>query len=210
MSASKSANRRPAGTALAAAPSHFLIDAELDPFGFHLFDATVDMRLLELEIRNAVAQQATQAIALFENNHVVPDPRQLLRRRQAGGSGTDDGHFPAGLELRWLRTNPAFFPALVDDRMLDRLDPYRLGVDIERTSGFARRRTDAAGKVREIVGRVQNSQRLLPVAPVNQVVPVGMMLLTGQPVLQNGMPQSMQRAPCTLACSSLRTLMNSR
>ena len=35
----------------------------------------------------------------------------------------------------------------------------------------------------------------------------GMMLLTGQPELQNGVPQSMQRAPCwrALASSSVRT-----
>ena len=37
----------------------------------------------------------------------------------------------------------------------------------------------------------------------------GMMLLTGQPLLQNGMPQSMQRAPCTSACSSVRPTTNS-
>ena len=46
---------------------------------------------------------------------------------------------------------------------------------------------------------MQHIQRLLPVAFVNQIVPVGMMLFTGQPLLQNGMPQSMQRAPCVLA-----------
>ncbi|CFW31564.1 Uncharacterised protein [Bordetella pertussis] len=37
-----------------------------------------------------------------------------------------------------------------------------------------------------------------------------MMLLTGQPLLQNGMPQSMQRAACCLACSSFRCRTNSR
>jgi hypothetical protein len=37
----------------------------------------------------------------------------------------------------------------------------------------------------------------------------GMMLLTGQPLLQNGVPQSMQRAPCTLACSSASVMTNS-
>src|SRR5260221_3493220 len=36
-----------------------------------------------------------------------------------------------------------------------------------------------------------------------------MMLLTGQPVMQNGVPQSMQRAPCVLAFSSSRTSTNS-
>ena len=37
----------------------------------------------------------------------------------------------------------------------------------------------------------------------------GMMLLTGQPLLQNGVPQSMQRAACTLACLSSRPMTNS-
>jgi hypothetical protein len=36
-----------------------------------------------------------------------------------------------------------------------------------------------------------------------------MMLLTGQPLLQNGVPQSMQRAPCTLAWSAFRPMTNS-
>jgi hypothetical protein len=38
----------------------------------------------------------------------------------------------------------------------------------------------------------------------------GMMLLTGQPDMQNGVPQSMQRAPCTFASSSVRCKVNSR
>src|SRR5215471_17553575 len=37
-----------------------------------------------------------------------------------------------------------------------------------------------------------------------------MMLLIGQPVWQNGMPQSMQRAPCVEASSSVSAKMNSR
>ena len=37
----------------------------------------------------------------------------------------------------------------------------------------------------------------------------GMMLLTGQPELQKGVPQSMQRAACTLACASSRPTTNS-
>ena len=37
----------------------------------------------------------------------------------------------------------------------------------------------------------------------------GMMLFTGQPLLQNGMPQSMQRAPSTFASSSVKAATNS-
>jgi hypothetical protein len=36
-----------------------------------------------------------------------------------------------------------------------------------------------------------------------------MMLLTGQPDWQNGMPQSMQRAPCVLASASVKCSTNS-
>ena len=37
----------------------------------------------------------------------------------------------------------------------------------------------------------------------------GMMLLTGQPLLQNGVPQSMQRAACLLAWASSSPMTNS-
>ena len=37
----------------------------------------------------------------------------------------------------------------------------------------------------------------------------GMMLLTGQPLLQNGVPQSMQRAACTWVSSALSPITNS-
>ena len=37
----------------------------------------------------------------------------------------------------------------------------------------------------------------------------GMMLFTGQPLLQKGIPQSMQRAPCTFASSSVNATINS-
>ena len=61
---------------------------------------------------------------------------------------------------------------------------------------FAGRRADAAGELRKLLEAVQGVERLAVVAAEDQIVPVGMMLLIGQPVWQNGMPQSMQRAPC--------------
>src|SRR5262249_38644293 len=45
-------------------------------------------------------------------------------------------------------------------------------VDVERAGGFARRRTDTAGHLRKVVGGVQVARSLLPVAAVDQVVPV--------------------------------------
>src|SRR5690606_11407777 len=104
--------------------------------------------------------------------HIVTDTRQLLRRRQAGRTGTDDGHALAGLELGRLRHDPAHLPGLVDDGVLDRLDAYRIIVDVQCTGRLAGRRADAAGEFREVVGRMQILDRLEPLAVVNEIVPV--------------------------------------
>ncbi len=71
-----------------------------------------------------------------------------------------------------LRCDPAVFPRLVGDRVLDRLDADRVVVDVERARRLARRRAHASGELREIVGRVQRLDRALPVLLVNEVVPV--------------------------------------
>jgi hypothetical protein len=76
--------------------------------------------------------------------------------------------------------------------VLDRLDAHRVGVDVERAGGFAGRRADAAGEVGEVVGRVQDLDRLLPVAAETRSFQSGMMLFTGQPLLQKGC-----RSPCS-------------
>src|SRR5262249_30080904 len=60
----------------------------------------------------------------------------------------------------------------VGDRAFDGLDGDRVVVDVERAGGLARRRADTAGDLGEIVGRVQVARRLLPVAAIDQVVPV--------------------------------------
>ncbi len=120
-----------------------LVDAELDAFGAHLLDAPVDVMLLHLEIGNAVAQQPADAVVLLEQDDVVSGARKLLRARHACGSGADDRDALARLDRRRLRHDPAFFPTLVDDEVLDRLDADRIVVDVERAGRLARRRADA-------------------------------------------------------------------
>ena len=72
------------------------IGDELDAFGRHLLHAPVDPVLLHLEVRDAVAQQAADAIAFLEHRHPVARARQLLRRGQARGTATDHRHAFAG------------------------------------------------------------------------------------------------------------------
>eukprot|EP00042_Codosiga_hollandica_P012252 m.27506 g.27506 ORF g.27506 m.27506 type:complete len:361 (+) comp39781_c0_seq1:890-1972(+) len=149
--------------------------AELDALGLHLLDAAVDVGLLHLEVRNAVAQQAADAVVLLEHRDAVADASQLLRRSQASRAGADDGNLLAGLHLGRLGRDPAFGPGAVDDGVLDGLDPHGVVIDVQRAGRLARCRADAAGELGEVVGAVQHGDRVLPVlsaALVDQVVEV--------------------------------------
>ena len=150
-----------------------LIDAEFDALRAHLFDASIDVILLHLEVRYAVAQQATDTVIFLEQNHVVAGARELLCTRHSGRTRADDGDALASPDRGRLRHYPALFPALVDNEVLDRLDTYRIIIDVERARRLARCRTNPTGELRKIVGRVQHIERLPPLMPVNQVVPIG-------------------------------------
>ena len=56
--------------------------------------------------------------------------------------------------------------------LLDQLDRHRRLIDAQHAGSFARRRADAAGELRKIVGRMQTADRALPAAVIHEVVPV--------------------------------------
>ena len=68
------------------------------PSAAHLLDAPVDEVLLHLEIRDAVAQQAADAVALLEHRDGVAGARQLLRGGQTRRAGADHGDALAGAD----------------------------------------------------------------------------------------------------------------
>src|SRR5688500_4504561 len=73
--------------------------------------------------------------------------------------------------LRLLRFQPLRDRA-VGDFALDGFDGDRIFVKVQRAGRLARRRADPAGHFREIVGRVQVARGLVPLAAINEVVPV--------------------------------------
>ena len=89
-------------------PAH---PSERHALGLHLLDAAVDVRLLHLEVGDAVAQQAADAVVLLEHRHRVAGARQLLRRGQARRAGADHRHLLAGLAPRRLRHAPSPRPS---------------------------------------------------------------------------------------------------
>src|SRR3546814_18583210 len=102
------------------------------------------MRFFQLEVRDAIAQQAADAIAFFEYGHGVARTRQLLRAGKPGGTGADHGNLFAGFPVGRLRRHPALRPAFVDAGVFYRLDADGVVVDVQGTGGFAGRRAAAS------------------------------------------------------------------
>src|SRR6266851_2937541 len=75
---------------------HGNVDADMSAvmkrhtFAFHLRDAAIDVVLLHLEVRNAVAQQTASLGELLEDMDVVASPRELLGACEPCRSGADD------------------------------------------------------------------------------------------------------------------------
>ena len=84
--------------------------AEDDPFGFHLLEPTVEVSLLHLEVGDAVAEQAADAVGALEDGDRVAGAGELLGAGQPGGAGADDRHRLAGQDLGRLRDDPALVP----------------------------------------------------------------------------------------------------
>ena len=142
-------------------------------FGSHLLQAAVENILFHLEIGDAIAQQAADAVGFFKERHGVACAIQLLRGRHARRSRSHNGDALACSLFRWLRLDPSFVPGVLDDRFLDHLDCDRRFVDPKHAGRFARRRTDASGKFREIIRGVQHANRFFPLVAINEIVPVG-------------------------------------
>ena len=147
---------------------------ELDALGFHLRDARQhDLGLVELHVRDAVHEQAADAVGALEHGDRVAGLVQLGGGAQARRAGADDGDLLARAHFGRLRHDPALFPAAVNDGAFEALDGDGRGVDAEHAGAFAGRRADAAGEVGEVIGLVQPFEGFLPQAAIDQVVPLG-------------------------------------
>ena len=73
---------------------HILADVharpEFDALDGHLRHAAIDQVPLHLEVGNAVAEEAANAIGLLVEDDVVARARELLRARESGRPGTHD------------------------------------------------------------------------------------------------------------------------
>ncbi|MPM13781.1 hypothetical protein SDC9_60140 [bioreactor metagenome] len=146
--------------------------AEQRALVLHLPDPAVEDRLLHLELRDAVPQQATGDVGPLEHRHGVTDPGQLLGDREARGPRADHRDGVAGVPVGCLRLDVAILPGALGDGDLDALDRDRVAVDADHAGRLARCRAQPPGELREVVGRVQPVGRGLPVVAPDQVVPL--------------------------------------
>ena len=151
----------------------FDVHPELGALGPHLLEPTVEVALLHLELGDAVAQQATDAVGPLEHHDRVTGAGELLRGGEPGGPGADDRDLAAGAHRRHHGRDPPLGPRPLDDLDLDLLDGDRIGADAEHARRLTRRRAEPPGELGEVVGRVQPLDRVAPVVAVDEVVPVG-------------------------------------
>src|ERR1019366_6245795 len=111
-------------------------------------------------------------IGTLEDGDGVAGTVELRGGGQAGGAGADHRDFLTRAHLGRLGQHPALLPTALDDRELDVLDRDGRAVDAEHAGAFARRRTDAAGKLRKIIRLVQALERFAPKPAVDEIVPL--------------------------------------
>src|SRR5258706_15713937 len=80
---------------------------ELDAFVLHDFDAAEDDLFFELEVGDAVGEQAADAVGALKDGDVVAGFVELCGGGESGGAGADDGDFFAGADGRRLGLDPA-------------------------------------------------------------------------------------------------------
>ena len=136
-----------------------------DALGLDLLDPAVDQPLLELEVGDAVAQQA----AGRRRRARTPSPRGRRGRaagRRPGRPGPSRSRRRCGRSraAAGCGVDPALGERALGDRVLDLLDRHRVVVEREDAGLLARRRAEPAGELGEVVGRVQRVDGLAPAA----------------------------------------------
>src|SRR5262249_59252966 len=77
------------------------------------------------------------------------------------------------------RFHPTALEGAIGNRAFDGFDGDGIVLDVERAGGLARCRADAAGDLGEIVGGVEVARSLLPVAAIDEVVPIRDLIVDG-------------------------------
>ena len=162
------------------------VRAEDDALRLHLGEPTRQEPLLHLELRDAVAEEAANAVIAFEDGDGVSGAGQLLSAGEAGGAGADDRDGLAGEGLGRLRLDPSLIPSVVDNVELNLLDADCVVVDRQHAGRLTGGGAEPAGEFREVVSGVQPVDSVAPLTAKHEIVPVGDDVPQGAAVLTEG------------------------
>ena len=170
------------------------VGAELGALGLHLLEPALEVALLHLELGDAVAQQAADPVGALEHDDVVTGARELLGGGEPGRSGADHGDPLAGLDRRDLRARPSpssHARSMISTSTCLIVTGSALMPSTHAAShGAGHRRPVNSGKLFVACSRSMASRQW---SRYTRSFQSGIRLPSGQPLLQNGMPQSMQR-----------------
>ncbi len=156
------------------------IELELDAAVREPLDAALHDILLELEVRDAVDEQAAGAVVAVEYRDLVALQTKLLRAGEPCGPCADHGHMLRTFAPRFQRLHPAFVPGGVAQELLDRADGdgavARL-LDDAIALAEAILRTDAAADLGHVVGGLRKLVSLFQPALGGELQPVGDVVL---------------------------------
>src|SRR5688500_14942778 len=159
--------------------AHFDAGLEVDALGLELSEPQIEHFLLELEVGDAVAEQAADPIVLLEHDDRVPQPPELLRGGEARGTRADDGDAEARVGNADHREHPTLLERSVGDRLLDVPDGDGLLDQAEHARRLTGRRAEASRQLGEVVRRVQRERRVAPATLLDESVPLRDDVLNG-------------------------------
>ena len=176
--------------------------AELCPLGGHLGKPPVEDGLLQLEGRDAVAEQAPDPLGALEYDNAVTGTGELLGRCQAGGARADDRHLLAGRGAYPGRgeaaPEPAAHSAISSSTCFMSTGSETRPSTQEPSQGAGQRRPVNSGKLFVAPRRSLASAKR---PEWTRSFHSGIKLPSGQPSWQKAMPQLMQRAACSVSSS---------
>ena len=152
--------------------SNCLTIVELDAFLLQQRDATVDDGLVELEVRDAVAEQSASSLILFEDGNHVTHLIERIGCSKSGRTGTNHSH-RLSVSFGHARLDIPLAEGCLHDGALVLAIGRRLMVEaVEHTGLLTQCRTDATRKLGERIGARQQPVSLFPVAFIQRVVPL--------------------------------------
>ena len=137
--------------------------------------AALDDGLLQLEVRNAVDQQAADPVVAVVDVGLIAHAAHFLGDRHPAGAGADDPHRLRPLDPGLRRLDPAVAEGGVGDVALHRADGDRLEALLDHAVAFAEAilRANAAANLGHVVGGRGNLVGLFQPPLGRQHQPVG-------------------------------------